>query len=189
MKKLIFIIILLSSMCYSASFKLGVSANYQYITDFDESYFNGGALSLGFGYNFEINENLSFTFETLFDLGIIGGGFSGNDSKHLQLAIVELPFYINLKLKHNSNLYVGGYLYQHILGASPMDDDSAEESIAKYEKAKYQDNPPFGGVLTGITIPVGNFFIDLRYKLDILPKYRNITLLENQIAIYFCTSY
>ncbi len=189
MKKLILIMILLSSICWSASFKIGASANYQYITDFDESYFNGGALSLGFGYNFEINQNLSFSFETLLDLGLVGIGFQGNDSTLLQFAVAELPFYFKYKLSGtNNNLYMGGYLYQPFLMAA-ISEESTERPNPKYDKVENKESFPLGGLLTGITIPIGNSFVDIRYKIDILTIYQNITLLENQIAIYFCTSY
>ncbi len=112
MKKLILIMILLSSMCYSASFKMGFSKNYQYFKDYGGFKDNGATFSLGMGFQFDIASNVSLNFETLVNMNSFSDDFLYDhyaSNVSVPEVSVEIPVFIEIKTQNHFNFYFGGY--------------------------------------------------------------------------------
>lgn len=180
--------ILLSSICYSASFKLGFSKNYQYFKDYDETFSAGNYYYLGFGYNFSITDKTSFSFESL--LGYNDSDNEFNDKYNVGtvktiLAFIDIPAYFTYSINEYVSLYSGGYISLPII----IQGESAEHAEGtEIENVKYDDSA-VGGLLTGVKIPVLGFYIDLRYKLGLITLYRNTTVFEHNFAFFIGTGF
>ncbi len=188
MKKIILIMILLSSMCYSASFKIGASANYEYFKDYDETFSAGNYYYLGFGYNFSITDKTSFSFESL--LGYNDSDNEFNKTHEINgvnsiLVFFDFPFYFNYKLNDYISLYSGGYFLLPVIMQGGAEDSSEETEEINIEYNQF----PIGGLLMGVKIPVFMFYIDLRYKLGLLTFYENTTVFDHSFAFFVGTDF
>ncbi len=188
MKKIVLIMILLSSMCYSVSFKLGVSANYQYFNDYDELYLNGFALYLGAGFKFDASDLISINFETLMFLNTGGSKFFSdyNVSNTAKPVFgVEIPVYLNFNINNKLNFYAGGFGYVNIISTHENPNIAPGTDILD---VKYNDFL-LGGILIGTRLPLNRLFIDIRYKFGLHSEFKIPEMHNHQISVFFCTSY
>ncbi len=188
MKKIILIMILLSSMCYSASFKLGLGINFQQIPKNNDFYKNGTSFISGFDYKFNLSDYISFNFETLLYISL-GGSRIFED---YQISTRKMPFFgfelpVYFVFKHFDNIlpYIGGYLNYDLLS---FNEDANIECVSNCKDAIYRDYPS-GGLLAGVKFPLNSGFFDVRYKYGMYSVFEYPKVYDHKISAYFCTSY
>lgn len=184
MKKIIILLFLWNSICFSVSFKTGYTKTYQYFKDYNIIYSNNHTLNIGAGFSFDLNDVYSLNFDTIFNFSNYCKKFLNEYNatiKQTPIVSFELPFYLKIVLDDKFNLLFGVYAWIPLKKSYQKVDFESNEKTLTIE----YNNFISGGIFAGLEYKIDKISFEIRYKYGFKTFYEKPVVYDNDFSLFF----
>lgn len=185
MKKIIFLLLLMSYSIFSFELKFGLTKEYYEFRTEEKNITRNFGFSFGVVYNFEITNSIGVNFENLIYYNGSNFGFHPENGKtyeeinHYNIEL-DLPVYLNYKLNSSNNFHLGFSYPIRLMTGKEISD--VEQGTVLYN---YEENNLLLELLFGYEFIFNNISAELRYNYNIFSRYSNRELYIHKFNLLF----